>query len=62
MRTHNIPLSIYKKKNSLNYPKSAAIGFFSRDFKTSQNSHGKPAISVRATEVQLYNEVPTRIP
>ena len=27
MSTHNIPFSMIKKKISLNYPKSAAIGF-----------------------------------
>ena len=37
---------------TLNYPKSAAMGFFSRD---SRMSRGKRAISVRATEVLLYN-------
>ena len=46
-----------KKKNNLNYPKSAAIGFF---FKGTQervrNSRGKRAISVRAIEVLLYIE------
>ena len=28
MSTHNIPISIYKTKISLNYPKCAAMGFF----------------------------------
>ena len=32
MSTHNIPFSIYKKK-SLNYPKYAAVGFFSKGLK-----------------------------
>ena len=36
MSTHNIPFSIYKKKKiALNYPKSAAMGFFLRDSRTS---------------------------
>ena len=30
MRTQNIPFSILKKKITLNYPKSAVIGFFSK--------------------------------
>ena len=28
MSTHNIPFTIIKKKITLNYPKSAAMGFF----------------------------------
>ena len=28
MTTHNIPFSIYRRKISLNYSKSAAVGFF----------------------------------
>ena len=43
------------KKDTMNYPKSAAMGFF---FKGTQervrNSRGKRAISVRAIEVLLY--------
>ena len=35
MSTHNIPFSILKKKISLNYPKSAAMGFFHRDSRMS---------------------------
>ena len=42
------------KKNTLNYPKSAAMGFFPRDSKMSSSSRGKRAISVRAIEVLLY--------
>ena len=33
MRTHNIPFSITKKKIILNYSKSVAKGFFSKDLK-----------------------------
>ena len=36
MSTHNIPFSILKKKNTLNYPKSpksTAMGFFSKGLK-----------------------------
>ena len=46
--THNIPF-LNRIKNTLNYPESAAVGFFPRDPRTSSNSRGKPAISVRAT-------------
>ena len=42
-----------KKKFTLNYPKSAAKGFFIGTQERVQNSHGKRAISVRATEVLL---------
>ena len=38
-----------KKQITLNYPKSAAMGFFYFG-----NSRGKRVISVRATEVLLY--------
>ena len=44
-----------KRKITLNYPKSAAIGFFYLGTQTRvQNSHGKRAIIVQATEVLLY--------
>ena len=43
-----------KQKIALNYPKSAAIGFFQGTQERVRNSHGKRAISVRATEVLLY--------
>ena len=33
MSTHKIPFSILKKKITLNYPKSAAIGFCSKGLK-----------------------------
>ena len=55
MSTHNIPFSIKKKKKiTLNYPKSAAMRFFQGTQERVRNSHGKRAISVRATEVLLY--------
>ena len=38
----------------LNYFKSAAMGFFLGTQERVRNSHGKRAISVRATEVLLY--------
>ena len=43
-----------KKKITLNYPKSAAMGFFLGIQERVRNSHGKRAISVRAIEVLLY--------
>ena len=59
-----------KRKITLNYPNWAAMGFFPRDSRTlptelratwstfgippAISSHGKRAISVRATEVLLY--------
>ena len=43
-----------KKKITLNYPKSAVMGFFQGTQERVRNSGGKRAISVRATEVQLY--------
>ena len=44
-----------KKKNTLNYPRSAAVEFFSKGLKKRvRNSRGKQAISVRAIEVLLY--------
>ena len=33
MSTHNIPFAILKKKITLNYPKSALMGFFSKGLK-----------------------------
>ena len=33
MSTHNIPFSIYRIKNTLNYPKSTAMGFFFKGLK-----------------------------
>ena len=55
MSTQSIPFSIYKKrKTALNYPKSAAMGFFKGTQEQVLNSYGKQAISVRAIEVLLY--------
>ena len=39
-----------KKKTTLNYSKTAAMGFFEGTQERVRNSHGKRAISVRATE------------
>ena len=44
------------KKNTLNYPKYAALGFFQGTPERVRNSRGKRAISVRAIEVLLYLE------
>ena len=43
-----------KRKITLNYPKSTAMGFFQGTEERVQNSRGRRAISVRATEVLLY--------
>ena len=43
-----------KKKITLNYLKSEAMGFFLGTQERVRNSRGKRAISVRATEVLLY--------
>ena len=46
--------TIFNIKNTLKYPKSAAMRYFPRDLKRVRNSRGKRAISVPATEVLLY--------
>ena len=38
MCTHNLPY-LNMKKNTIKYPNSAAMGFFPRDPRTSENSH-----------------------
>ena len=43
-----------KKKITLNYPKSAAMGFFSKGLKNIRNSRGKQVISVHATGGLLW--------
>ena len=52
----NIQYTIFNvnKKNTINYPKSAAKGFFQGTQNRVRNSRGKRAISVRAIGVQLY--------
>ena len=45
-------ISNINKKITLNYPKSAAMGFFNK-FEV-QNNGGKRAINVQATEGLLY--------
>ena len=61
MSTHNIPLSIYKKKMTLNYPKDNNVCsyeiFFQGTLERVRNSHGKRAIFVRANEVLLYIQI-----
>ena len=54
MSTHNVPFFNMKKKNTQNYPKSAAMGFFQRIQERVRKIRGKRAISVRAIEVLLY--------
>ena len=44
---------IIKKEITLDYPKSACMGFFPRDSRMSSKQCGKRAISVRAIEVLL---------
>ena len=53
-------ISIQKKEISLNYPKSAAMGFFEGTQERVPNSHGKRVISARATE-GLLNFIVQRI-
>ena len=45
---------IMNKKDTINYPKSAAMVFFQETQEWVRNSRGKRAISVRAIEVLLY--------
>ena len=52
--TQHTIFNIKKRKITLNYPKSAAMGFFQGTEKLVRNSHGKRAINVRAIEVLLY--------
>ena len=56
MSTHNIPFSVSKKKITLNYLKSAAMGFFLGTQEPVRNSHGKQAISVQVTEALWYSK------
>ena len=44
----------FQHKVILNYPKSAAMGFFQETQERVRNSRGKRAIGVRATEGPLY--------
>ena len=52
--TQHTIFNIKKEKDTLNYPKSAAVGFFQGTQERVRNSRGRRAISVRATEVLLY--------
>ena len=45
---------LYKMKNTLHYPKSAAMGINLETRERIQNTRGKRVISVRATDVLLY--------
>ena len=50
--------TIFNIKLTLNYPKSAAMGFFSQGTQERvRNSRGRRAISVRATEGLLYKVI-----
>ena len=55
MSTYYISFSIQKKKITIIYPKSAALGIFERTRERVQKSHGKQAISVQAREGLLYH-------
>ena len=57
MSTHIIPFSIQKRKVTLNYLKSASMGFSQGTRERVRNSRGRRAISVRATEILLYCNV-----
>ena len=57
MSTLNKPFLVQKMKITLNYPKSAAMGFFQGTQERVQNSQGKRAIRVRATRVLLFLEL-----
>ena len=59
MCTHNIPFSIQKRKNTI-IPNLQPRGFFLGTQERVRNSHGKRAVSVRATEVLLYWEAVQR--
>ena len=55
MSTPNIPFFNMEKKNTLNHPKSAAMGFFFQGtHERFRKSRGKRAISVRVIEVLLF--------
>ena len=54
MSTHNNNNFIVKKKITLEYPRTAAIGFFLGTQERVRNSRGKRAIIVRVTEVLVY--------
>ena len=54
MTIHNIPFVNMNKKNSIHYPKSAAMACFQGTQERVRNSRDTRAISVRAIEVLLY--------
>ena len=55
MSAHNIPFSNIKEENHSKLSQICSNGIFSRTQERGRNNHGKRAISVRATEVLLYN-------
>ena len=56
MSTHNIPF-LMPPKNTLNYPKSAAVYFSQGTQERLQNSRWRRSISVRATAVLPYGGI-----
>ena len=58
---HTIHRFQYEKKIPLNYPKSAAKGFFLGTQERVRHSRGKRAIGVRAIEVLLYKNRTTLV-
>ena len=54
MSTHNIPFSICKRKSAEIISNLQLLDFFQGTQERVRNSHGKRAISVRATGVLLY--------
>ena len=51
---HTITIFNLKKKITLNYPKSLAMGLFPRTQERNRNSRSKRTISVRTTKGLLY--------
>ena len=59
MSTHNIRFLSYKEDQLKLSPNLQLLDFFQGTQERVRNSHGKRAISVRATEVILYVEIAT---
>ena len=57
MSTHNIPFSIYKRKSTLIIQNLQRWDFFQGTQERVQNTPGKRAITVRATEGLLYYQI-----
>ena len=56
MSTHNIPFSYRKEKSPLSILSLPLLDLFQGTQERVRNIRGRRAISVRATEVLLYNE------